>query len=299
MALFYDRREEFMFFFVLIGIIALVFIVSALIAIGTREAGPVVAAVFTLILGLIVTFAFSVTTVDSRAVGIQTAFGKYQDTLDNGFQLVSPWSSVEEFSTMKQDLDLKVPVSFDGGSSGTAYVTVLWAINGDEAEQLWKDWRTFDRVRDRVVRPAAATEIAAVLSSYVPNDAKNGGNRDDIQAAVKLALSGEKNNGGTLKGRGIVIDSIQVTQVELGKRAQESVDRIAEATSNTERATEEQERARVEAETARIRQESQTEETLQRYCLEVLNSWDVSKNGNAPTLLNCGLGGTAPVIVGK
>lgn len=284
-----------MFFWILFVIFALIFVVCAIGAIATREAGAVGAAVIAaLVLGVIVV-AFSATTVSARSVGIQTSFGKYQDTLSNGFHFTAPWSSVEEFSTQVQDLDLEVPVSFDGGSSGTATLTTLWAIEGEDAQELWKDWKNFERVRDRLVEPAARTSVAAEFSNYAPEAAKDGNNRVAIQDSVLETLKAD------LVDNGVDVRSIQLTDVKLGERAQNSVDRIAEAASNTERATEEQERAKIEAETAKIRQESQTPEALQRYCLEVVNGWNVGQNGNLPATFNCVLdaGSQTPVIIGN
>jgi regulator of protease activity HflC (stomatin/prohibitin superfamily) len=254
-----------------------------------RFIGGVVA--FGLVIAVILGF-MSATTIGARSVGIQTQFGQYKATLDSGFHWTSPFSSVEEFSTQIQDLDLEVPVSFEGGSSGSAKLTVLWAIDAKDAEQLWKDWKTFDRVRDRLVAPAARTVTAASFSAYAPNDARDGKNRVALQDSILDALKKSIGSGANIR-------SIQLTDVQLSPQAQAAVDRIVEATANTARALEEQKRATTEAETARIRQSSQTPEALQRYCLEVVNSWNVGKNGPLPATFDCSLGGTsAPVIVG-
>lgn len=246
---------------------------------------------FVMLIGVILG-VMSATTVGARSVGIQTQFGQYKATLDSGFHWTNPFSSVEEFSTQVQDLDITVPVSFDGGSSGNAVLTVLWAIDAEDAEQLWKDWKTFDRVRDRLVAPAARTTTAAAFSTYTPDSARDGANRVVLQDAILDELRS------TIDG-GVNIRSIQLTDVQLGERAQAAVDRIVEATANTQRAEEEQLRATVEAETARIRQQSQTPEALQRYCLEIVNAWNVGANGPLPATFNCSLSNdNTPVIVG-
>lgn len=253
--------------------------------------GGVVA--FGVIVAIILGF-MSATTVGARSVGIQTSFGRYVDTLPSGFHWTSPFSSTEEFSTQIQTLDLDVPVSFDGGSAGSAGVTVRWSIDADGAEELWKDWKTFDRVRDNLVASEARERVAAVFSGYGPEDAIDGGNRADIQKAVVDALTDRLGN------RGIDVDSISVTGVALGAGAQKALDRIVEANANIERAKAEQERARIEAQTAEIRQQSQTPEALQRYCLEIVNAWSISNNGPLPETFNCNFGeaGQTPVIVG-
>lgn len=287
-----------MFFWILFVIVALWFLVSLVAVLFSEEKlGAVGSVVAAFVVGAIVWISFSATTVDSRSVGIQTSFGRYTDTLENGFQFTAPWSSVEEFSTLTQYLklngDSKVPVNFAGGSGGSADVVVRWAISDDGAEDLWKQYRTFDNVRDQLVESESRNAFRTEFSKYTPIEAIDGAKLNDITTNVKAELSS------TLSANGVKVVSVQVTNVKLGDRAQTALDRIVQANADTERATSEQEKAKIEAETARIRQETQTPENLTRYCLEVLNSWDVEKNGNPPTMLNCGLGGgQPPVIVG-
>jgi hypothetical protein len=248
------------------------------------------------ILGILTAF-MSATTVDARSVGINTAFGKYTGTLDNGFHWTAPWSSTEEFSTQVQYLELSgdgaVAVSFNGGSSGSAEVVVRWSISAEGAEQLWQRYRTFDNVRDQLVKSEAQNAFRTVFSDFSPVDAIDGANLNDITTTVQADLQQ------TLSGYGVDVDSVSVTKVNLGDRAQTALDRIVQANADVERATAEQQRATIEAQTATIRQQSQTPEALQRYCLEVVNNWDVSKNGPLPATFNCELnGGTqTPVIV--
>ena len=290
-------------YFGIVIVLGIIFIVGLLVAIFSRAdrrgenhtrgpaAGVAAAAV---VLIAIVTALFSATTVDARAVGIQTSFGKYDATLDNGFHWTAPWSSVEQFSTQIQPLNLDVPVAFEGGSSGTAVITVRWSIDKNGAEELWKDWKTFDRVRDNLVKSETREQVNFVISSYSPEDARNGANRGKMQTDIVSALTQR------LGSRGVNVDSVSVSEIKLGEKAQQALDRIVTANADIDRAKAEQERARIEAETAAIRQQSQTPEALQRYCLEVVNSWDAGKNGQLPATFNCALGeaGQTQVLVG-
>lgn len=288
-----------MFFFILAGLIALWLVGSVIATIATREPGAFGSAALAFIVGLIVVVSFSVTTVDARAVGIQTSFGKYVGNVDNGLHFVAPWSSVEEFSTRVQTLELtgddNVRISFDGGASGSADVTVRWRINEEDAGDLWARYREFEEVQRQLVTPEARNAFRTTFSGYSPTEGIDGAVQREVQETAKTDLSN------LVKEEGVIIDSVSITRVNLSDRAQNAVDRVVEAEANTERATAEQERATIEAETARIRQQSQTPEALQRYCLEVLNSWDVTKNGNLPATLNCNFGeqGQVPVIVGQ
>lgn len=259
-------------------------------SLGAKVIGVVVAIV--LLLGVILGIMSS-TTVDARSVGIQTQFGKYVDTLPAGHHWTNPFSSVEQFSTQIQPLDKDIKVAFDGGSSGTAGVTVRWSIDAEGAEELWKDWKTFDRVRDNLVASETREATGVAFSAFTPENAIDGANRAAIQADIVKTLTTR------LGSRGVHIDSVSITGVALDASAQKALDRIVEANANVERAKAEQEKAKIEAETARIRQSSQTPEALQRYCLEVVNSWNVGNNGPLPATFDCSLGASGtPVIVG-
>lgn len=286
-----------MFFVVLVvGILA--FLGCAIFA------KPRAIAIVPLLLLAVITFFMSMTTVGARSVGIQTAYGKYVGTVNSGLHLVSPWSSVEEFSTLTQNLHLnggtgtdegpKTPVAFKGGASGNVDTTIRWRISESGAQKLWRDYKTFDNVQNNLVRADAQNSLRIEFSNFTPVDARDGNNLNTIMTHVQQTLAAK------LSAYGVSVDSIQITNVELGAQAQSSIDRIVEANANVQRATAEQQKAQIEAETARIRQTTQTPETLQRYCLEVVNAWDVSKNGPLPATFNCGLSAdSTPVIVGQ
>jgi regulator of protease activity HflC (stomatin/prohibitin superfamily) len=246
-----------------------------------------------LIIFLIITLFMSMTKVDARAVGIQTAFGKYQNTLDNGLQLTAPWSETEQFSTQVQYLDLddtdgdandSVSVTFKGGGGGQVSLTPRWRIDENGAENLWKKYRTFDKVRDQLVNSSAKDSVRVVVSKYTPNEARDGENLRPIADAIQSDLAQ------SLKDDGVIIDSVSIKRIQLDSRSQNSLDKIVEANNNIERAKSEQERAKIDAETVKIREKSGSlsPQANERYCLEMMNNWDVKKNGHLPAGFTCG-----------
>lgn len=303
-----------MFYFVIAGVLLVVFALSVISALVSRDkVPPVGAAVVSGLFLLVVTAIFSATTVSPRAVGIETSFGKYVTTLDNGFHWTAPWANVEEFSTMNQPLHVKEQeVSFAGtkvtdpvtkvttvsgsGGSGDFTGTVMWSIDpsGKGAENLWQKYRSYDNVKDNLVDKAFRESGRVAIGKYNPVEAKDGSNLRSINDAVLADLRAN------LAPRGIVVDSVTVTDIRLGESAQRSLDRIVEANANTERAKAEQERATIDAATQGIRQNSGSlrPEALQRYCLEVTNSWDQGKNGPLPAGWNCS-GAQSLVVAGK
>lgn len=282
--------------FALIALAGLVFHFT----IGKKErvVGGMVTAVIALVILGLVTLVMSITTVGARSVGIQTAFGKYSSTLTNGLQLTAPWSSVEEFSTQVQYLDLDgkeaVAVTFSGGGGGDVNATPRWRIDPNKAENLWKKYRTFDNVRDKLVNSSAKDSVRVVLSKYTPNEARSGENLRKIATEIEADLAS------TLADDGIQIDSFSVKNIALDKRSQESLDKVVSANNDIERAKAEQERAKIDGETAKIRERegSLKPEALVRYCLEVVNNWSVDKNGPLPAGFTC-TGSGAPFVVTK
>lgn len=294
----------------IVGLIAVLFLLLSFHAPKEPQGEEVARSSFRVAFGLCVfillalTAAFAATTVSPRAVGIQTAFGKYKSTLPAGFHWTAPWAGVEEFPTQVQFLELNgatekgkggVDVNYKGGGKGTVDATVRWRIDEKNAEDLWRKYRDFDKVRDQLVISSARDSIRVAVGAYAPNEARAGENLRVITSAVQADLSK------TLADDGIRIDSISTTGVFLDDNTQKSIEKVIAAQNDVERAKADQARARIDAETAKIREQSGSLSAgaLQRYCLEVTNSWDDDKNGQLPATWSCLGGQTAPVIVGQ
>ncbi len=286
----------------ILGLIILGSLAAVLLTRRGRE--PVSAGVpvgFAVVLG-IVTVCFSATTVDARAVGIQTSFGRYVSTLDNGFHMTAPWSSVEEFTTRLQTADLDgkegVLVTFLGGGSGTVNATFRWRITDKQgdggARALWANYRDFDTVQTSLVLRAGRDAVLNTANDYTPNDART--KQDILGAQVRDRLAAE------LGKYGVTVDSVSVLSMPLDNRTQASLDKIVAAQNDVERAKADNQRAKIDAETVQLRElaGALSPAANTRYCLDVVNAWDVDKNGPLPATFNCGLAaaGSPAVIVG-
>lgn len=310
-------------FIVIAIILGLVLVVGILMAVFStaRGIGALVASVAAVLL-LLMTIFSSASVVDARAVGINTAFGRYSGTLDSGLHWTAPWSSVEQFSTTLQSGDLNdkdgsknsVYVAFSapkatdkdgkpiagqtdvaGGGNGNISAVVYWQISQNQgaggAKALWEKYRTFDKVRDDLVIPRSAQIIGDVANDYTAGVASV--NQTLIADSVKTRLASE------LSRYGIVVDSVSIKGVDLDPATRASLQRIVDNINKTTAATEEQKRAVIDNQTAKLRAESGALNAAasQRYCLDIVNSWDVSKNGPLPATFNCGLGNSSGVIV--
>lgn len=305
-----------MLYLIVAGLLALLLVICALLAIGAGSGehhsgdGPTRGTFTTwaVIFGVVLlgwTLLFSATTVSARAVGIQTSFGRYQGTLSNGFHMTAPWSGVEEFSTQVQWLELNgakennvggTEVNYLGGGKGVVDATIRWRINPDNADDLWRKYRTFEAVRDQLVVSSSRDSIRVTIGAYAPNDARAGENLRKITSGVQTDL------GNVLRDDGIVIDSVSVTGVFLDDVTQKSIEKVVQAENAVKAAEAERDRAKIDNETANLRAKSAalSAGALQRYCLDVTNSWDQNKNGPLPATWSCFGGGTpASVVVGQ
>lgn len=291
-------------FYIITAIILLLLSVAGFAARGAikREFGEVPLGMFLIFPAILVVFTlfFSFTTVDARAVGIQTGFGRYHSTMDNGLHFKAPWTSVEEFSTLLQSADLEgeegVDVTFKGGGSGTVNATFRWSISDDQsddgAKALWEKYRTFENVSSMLVYREGKDTVLNVANDYTPNEART--KQDVIGAEIKKRMSDR------LSEYGIVVDSVSVLSMPLDAKTQASLDKVVSSQNDVERAKADRERAKIDNETIKLREESGalTPEANQRYCLELVNAWDVSKNGNLPATFDCSLNSDGkPVIV--
>lgn len=289
-----------LFYFWVMGFLALPLLAAIFVSLSRKvpaetRGGARLVTIVVVVIMAIFTAISSATTVDARAVGIQTGFGKYQSTLDSGFHFIRPWTKVEEFTTRLQTADLEgdqgVPVTFKGGGSGTVNATFRWSISADQdaggAKALWEKYRDFESVSQSLVYRDGKDTVLNVANDYTPNDART--KQDVIGKEIEDRMSAR------LRPYGIVVDSVSVTSMPLDGRTQASLDKIVSSQNDVERAKADRERAKVDNETARLREKSGalSDGALKRQCLDVVNNWDVSKNGNLPATFDCSLDGTS------
>jgi len=248
----------------------------------------------------VATLLASVTFVGSRTIGIQTQFGVYTSTMDQGFYMKRPWSTVEKFTTRIQtvettlngdedeDNDSKhaIPVAFEGGGKGWVYGISRWSIANDTssggAKALWDKYKDFDTVRETLVYAETRDAFINVANDFAPEDAIAA--QDEMGSKVRARLEER------LKPYGVTVDSVSILSLPLNEPTQKALDRIVASEANIANAENEYQRALKDAETAKVRAQSGalSDQGNTRYCLEMMNAWDVGKNGPLPAGFTCG-----------
>ena len=309
-----------MFYLILAGFLGFVFLcaLGGFLFTKSVEAAGVAGVAFVLL--AVVTIIFGSNIIPARTVAIQTTFGTNPVALDSGYHFLAPWSETERFETLLQPLDLNdkdgsqgnsVNVTFSapkiadnkdatdeaGGGKGKINAVINWRImDGDNqdkqgAVRLWNVYKTFDRVSNELVRAKAQTMVMDVAQDFPAGVASV--NNSKIASEVKVRL------GDTLKPYGIEVVDVSVYGVDLDSATQASLQKIVDNINRTRAYEEELKGAQVQSKILEEQKRSGqlSEESQTRFCLNILNSWDVKTNGPAPATLNCGLGEKATTVL--
>ncbi|MCB9823156.1 SPFH domain-containing protein [Candidatus Nomurabacteria bacterium] len=133
----------------------------------------------------------SLTVVGTRRIGVVTSFGRPTDTLSNGIHLKWPWEKVPELDASIQtdtyadegggELDGRC-TDIRIGNQSTACVdnTIRWRIAEGEGDELYRDYRDMDRIRDSVVTREFNAALNTVLGEFNPLDAVSSENAEGL-----------------------------------------------------------------------------------------------------------------------
>lgn len=125
-----------------------------------------------LVLGLVCTFGPTITTVSTKNVGVETTFGKPSGELGNGIHLKWPWQKVTEMdAAIQTDTYAKsncFEVRIANQQTACVYINFQWRINPNSAQELFRDYRTFDHVRDALVTRRLTAVVNEQLAHYNP-----------------------------------------------------------------------------------------------------------------------------------
>jgi len=159
-----------------------------------------VVSIIILSLGIFCLVLSSLTVVGTRRIGVVTSFGRPTDTLSNGIHLKWPWEKVPELDGSIQtdshsggaesDEDPCTDIRIGNESTACVDNTIRWRITEGEGDQLYRDYRGMDNIRDSLVTRELNAALNRVLGDFNPLDAvsEDGAsataNLDDLATAV-------------------------------------------------------------------------------------------------------------------
>lgn len=145
--------------------------------------------------------------VPPREEAIPTSFGAISGHYKSGPHLKAPWWHIHYMDAAKQTDTFIDPNPKDGvcqaltvriaaQQTGCANVTIRWRIEPGAAEELYKDWRSFNHVRDALITTQIRNVLNEKFGNYNPlNIATEPNKREEslteIAAAVKQGMAEE------------------------------------------------------------------------------------------------------------
>lgn len=281
----------FMFVLAVILVVAgLITAVSPRSEITTRAAGS-----GALALGVIMIALASTVAVPARTVGVVTAFGKPTGTLSNGLHLVKPWEDVEKMDaslqTNRYTGDSAIGVRLANQSEAKADASIQWQLREEDAEQMYLDYREFERIHNDLVDREFRASVNAVLASYNPLDAeaiaKGGIDLNEFADDIKKDMQKRM-------GKSVEVRSVALPIIDYDEDTQRKIDQLQSEVANTRAAEQSKKTAKEIAEANEIMRRSLSDEVLSQRCIEA-----AEKVGAAPVGCVNGSGATPLVDMRK
>lgn len=280
-------------FGIFILIIAVIFVVGGVITavsprseITTRAAGGGV-----LLLGVVMIIATSTVAVPARTVGVVTAFGKPTGTLSNGLHMIKPWEDVEKMDaslqTNRYTGDSAIGVRLANQSEAKADASIQWQLREEDAEQMYLDYREFERIHNDLVDREFRASVNAVLASYNPLDAdaiaEGGIDLNEFANDIKKDMQKRM-------GKSVEVRSVALPIINYDEDTQRKIDQLQTEVANTRAAEQSKNTAKEIAEANEIMRKSLSDEVLSQRCIEA-----AEKVGAAP--VGCIKGSSATPLV--
>jgi regulator of protease activity HflC (stomatin/prohibitin superfamily) len=286
----------------LFALVALVCVVVAVT--GTTQdarAGGVVGAFAVGILALVLLGFGCTTIVSTRNVGIVTSFGRPVGVRDNGIQMKWPWQHVSELDgTIQTDSQTGsfdssgkcsngTPVRLANNSTACVDNTIRWRINPSAGDQLFRDYKTNENIKDSLVTRELNATLNQVFASYNPlaPGAAAGPNLTDLSVQATQRLQ-------TKIGAQIEVQNIIISIAHFDSQTQDKINAYQARIADANIAEEGQRVATAEAEANRILSASVSNDpnVLVSKCLDM-----VSAGKSMPTGFQCWPGGGLPVTI--
>mgnify|MGYP001943743497 FL=1 len=284
-------------FGIFILILALILILTGLItAISSRSENMHRAAGGgAFLLGIIMIVASCTVAVPARTVGVVTAFGKPTGTLSNGLHLVKPWEDVEKMDaslqTNRYTGDSAIGVRLANQSEAKADASIQWQLREEDAEQMYLDYREFERIHNDLVDREFRASVNAVLASYNPLDAeaiaKGGIDLNEFADDIKKDMQKRM-------GKSVEVRSVALPIINYDADTQRKIDQLQSEVANTRAAEQSKKTAKEIAEANEIMRRSLSDEVLSQRCIEA-----AEKVGAAPVGCVNGSGATPLVDMRK
>jgi len=270
-----------------------------------RSAAWVAAALFG---GAVVTLFFSsFTIVSTKNIGVETAFGATAGELSNGPHMIAPWYKVHEMDAAIQtdsytgDDDC-LPARIANQQTACVHISLRWRIKPESATELYRDFRSFNHVRDSLVTRELTAAVNNQLANYNPLNSVLGGLLPRGQqpnpplSAIATAVTAQMR---AEVGHQIEVINTIIPIITFDDATQSRINQLQQQIALTRIA--EQERltagAKARANQALSKSVTSSPNVLVAECLDILSTMVKSKQG-VPAGFSCWPGSKVGVIAG-
>lgn len=239
--------------------------------------------------------------VGTKEIGIPVTFGAVGTThYGAGLHYTAPWTSIKQMDGAIQtqnDLGSNcLNVRIANNQTGCAEVSLQWRINPTQVDYLYKNYRSFDHVRDQLVERKLFNALNEALSTYNPLahiSAK--GQANPLPAYQALIYNLMKKKVKDINGQPLIeVLNAQLPIVHFDPETQSRVNQLQQQVAQTAIAKQREKTNAAEnvANAALAKHNTLSPLVLESRCLDLVESMVKTKQ-TVPPGLNCGLGGSS------
>lgn len=262
--------------------------------------------------GLILVVCSCFKIVDTKKIGVVTSFNKPIGTMSNGLHPKRPWHRVVELDGAIQtdnhlcnqkgtsENSTGIDVRIGNQSISCLDVTVRWRLRQGASDALYRDYRTFDHIRDSLVTRDLIQSLNDVFVDYNPLGNINNErvpvapSLEKMSSRVKILLVGRNGTTGRI-GSQIEVLSIFIPIVHHDGQTQQKINQYQAARADTRIASQRVLTAQKEAEANKALRASVSNNpnVLVSKCLDLVKA----KAGNLPAGFTCWPSGSSSVVI--
>lgn len=258
-------------------------------------------------------FVWSITAiVGTKKVGVVTEFGKPVGTLSNGLHLKKPWQKVTQLDAAIQtdnhegardpednskNPDKCTQARIGNQSTACFDNSIRWRIKKDEADTLYRDYRSFENVRDSLVTRQLTSALNVVFADYDPLD-KLDKNKARSKSSLGIRAQRVKERLRKQIGDQIQVLSVIIPIARFNSSTEDKINQFQAALAETRIASQKKKTARNEAAANRTLSNSVSHDpnVLVSKCLDTLNDM-VKTKLQIPAGFSCWSGSQSALVV--
>lgn len=231
----------------------------------------------------------SIVAVQAGHVGVITLFGKVTGrTLSEGIHLINPLAAVHEMSVRTQELKEQASVPSNEGLIVTLDTSLLFRLDASRAADAYQ--KIGPRYIQVVLEPNLRSAVRAVTSTHSANALYTSG-REEVAQRIQETLVKE------LAGRGIVVESILLRDVQLPQMLKAAIEQKQQAEQESLRMSFILQKEKQEAERKRI--EAQGISDFQRIVAQGISQQLLEWKGIEATEKLAGSSNAKVVVIGS